>query len=368
MTRYGRIARYTRLAVDEMLHLAASSLSVRLRRPLVRPLQVNWVMTYECNFDCAMCNERKMQQPADPLTLDEIRSVIDQMSAWGIRRLGFSGGEPLLKKELLLEAVRHAGRKGIYTRIVTNGSLLDRDFLEAFSRLRGGHLILSLDGSEALHDSIRTSGSYGKIVEALDTIASLEPGGIVVRINAVLSARNLDSIIDAVDLCDRYGHIMWIQPYRFDLGNAASGALHEIPSSDPFWPAPGDLPRLDRLIRRLKEINREKPGLLLNDSRHLDRIHDYFALERRENRCLVGYQRMKISPDGKVFWCVSRVGDVRTQTLKEIWRSTEATKERERNLRCSRPCEWGCPYQPSLIALAKKIQVIRRSSRRRRRD
>jgi MoaA/NifB/PqqE/SkfB family radical SAM enzyme len=360
------ITRYFRLALDEVQNVIWANLGLRLARPLFRPMQVEWLMTYECNFRCPTCTDVRRPKSKNTLVFPKIKEVIDQMSDWGVRRLGLSGGEPLMRKELLLQTLRYANSRGIYTRFVTNGFFLDREILLEYSQVGGGHIILSIDGMGEVHDSIRSKGSFDKLINTLDIIETLDLNNIIIRINTVLSNNNIDNILAVVDLCDQYGHVMWIQPYRFHPSNMFDGDIKEIPNKYPYWISNDNLPKLQVLIERLITINRTKPGLLLNDIRHLNRIYSYFALEKVHNKCMLGWQRIKVSPEGKVFWCVATIGDVRHQTLKEIWYSKEAQEERERNLQCCSPCEWGCPYQPSFSAFVKKAQVILRTFHKRR--
>ena len=53
-------------------------------------------------------------------------ALISDLAAWGVPRLLFSGGEPLMREDLL-ELVAYARERGIQPSLLTNGTLLSRE-------------------------------------------------------------------------------------------------------------------------------------------------------------------------------------------------------------------------------------------------
>ena len=116
------------------------------------PISVGFTITHKCNFLCAYCDSPLHKEYE--MTLDEIQGMLDEFVAMGAARLGITGGEPLLKKELP-EVVDHAHRLGMAVSVVTNGSLVPEN-LETLARF--DHVILSLEGFEESHDALRGKG------------------------------------------------------------------------------------------------------------------------------------------------------------------------------------------------------------------
>lgn len=93
--------------------------------------------TFRCQCNCIHCyaHGRGVNQ-GDELTTREVKSVLDQARRLGVLQVAFSGGEPLLREDIV-ELVRHAHDIGLLTRISTNGLGLDRELV---SRLKGAGL------------------------------------------------------------------------------------------------------------------------------------------------------------------------------------------------------------------------------------
>ncbi|OQA31486.1 MAG: molybdenum cofactor biosynthesis protein A [archaeon ADurb.Bin336] len=58
-------------------------------------------VTDKCNFRCKHCRVEGWEQIKKPLTTKEILSLIDQAKERGVKTITFSGGEPLLRKDII---------------------------------------------------------------------------------------------------------------------------------------------------------------------------------------------------------------------------------------------------------------------------
>ncbi|HOX22407.1 MAG TPA: radical SAM protein, partial [Elusimicrobiales bacterium] len=91
------------------------------------PLRVMLELTYNCNFNCPHCyvpNSHKLSYRKRELPAARWREIISQLAEEGCLQIGFTGGEPLLKKGFF-SILRHAKRCGLETYLYTNGSLID---------------------------------------------------------------------------------------------------------------------------------------------------------------------------------------------------------------------------------------------------
>lgn len=83
--------------------------------------QLVFSVTHDCPISCNYCVTRSGPFGGSYLDGDFMCSVINEMVALGnLRLVVFTGGEPLLKKADVKQAIRHAASLGIWTRIVTN--------------------------------------------------------------------------------------------------------------------------------------------------------------------------------------------------------------------------------------------------------
>jgi radical S-adenosyl methionine domain-containing protein 2 len=93
------------------------------------PSTVNLHLVAHCNMDCKYCYAPFLEErKRSALGLDEVIVVLRQLAANGVRRVTFAGGEPTLNPRLA-EMLRAASRFGLVTSIVTNASLITRDWL-----------------------------------------------------------------------------------------------------------------------------------------------------------------------------------------------------------------------------------------------
>jgi MoaA/NifB/PqqE/SkfB family radical SAM enzyme len=125
------------------------------------PLIVGFALTNKCNLKCKYCNIPSIV--SSELTTNEAKSVIDLLAWAGCIRIGFTGGEPLLRKDVG-EIIDYCSKKGIETTLTTNGFFF-KEKINQLSKL--SLLIISLDGCEEVNDSIRGKGSFKRAKEAL---------------------------------------------------------------------------------------------------------------------------------------------------------------------------------------------------------
>ncbi len=85
-----------------------------------RPLGLLAELTYRCPLHCPYCsNPLGLAAYRDELTLDEWRRVLVEAHELGVLQLHLSGGEPLLRKDLLA-IVACARELGFYTNLITS--------------------------------------------------------------------------------------------------------------------------------------------------------------------------------------------------------------------------------------------------------
>jgi MoaA/NifB/PqqE/SkfB family radical SAM enzyme len=90
------------------------------------PPQVVLQYTDQCNAACGQCAMRAANRfPRSTLDPERVKRLIDAMAERGVAALSFTGGEPLLHLDDVLELMRYAGAAGVrYIRTGTNGFFL----------------------------------------------------------------------------------------------------------------------------------------------------------------------------------------------------------------------------------------------------
>ncbi|NSB15448.1 putative heme d1 biosynthesis radical SAM protein NirJ1 [Clostridium beijerinckii] len=129
---------------------------------------VAWNCTKTCNLKCKHCyasSDNKRYD--DELTLNESKKFIDDLKDFNVPALLFSGGEPLMK-ENILELLDYASQRKIRSTISTNGTLLDKDVCKSLKKINLGYVGVSLDGIGSNHDAFRgVNGAFDSALRGI---------------------------------------------------------------------------------------------------------------------------------------------------------------------------------------------------------
>ena len=349
------------MAVERLLNTALVGLSIKTGRCLVKPVHVYWIMSTSCNFQCMICalhNKRHAVKNMDLISLPEIKNVIDELKEWGVIQFGIGGGEPLLDLSKLMETLRYANDRGLYTHFVTNGFLLTREVINHYDKIGGGYITISIDGLAKTHDTLRRKkGSFSRCIEALELVKSLKPKRVAIKITTVLSNSNLDEIVNVVSIAKRFNAPIFIQPYRPPPSELKTILeLINNKQSHPLWITRENYNKLNHVVDRLIKIKKKNPSLIINPYQHLRKIPVYFKdpLKKSEAMCRNGYTNLLIRPDGNVRFCQLGSGaNIKNQGLKSIWYSEAFEATRRESLQCRRICLFGCRTHFNLLDLIR---------------
>lgn len=259
-----------------MYHLGLTWLRVNVLRQRV-PLLMSWNLTFHCNLRCTYCNSPYLKVPE--LKTDAILEGIDRFYDLGTRWITFSGGEPLLRKDIGT-IVDHCKDKGITVFISTNGTLVPRRMEDIANVDR---ITISLDGAGETHDRVRGEGAWEQATKAIEVIRER---GIPVALTCVLSAHNLDCVDEVLELAERFDAHVMFQP--------ATKWLDSSDKPNPIAPETEPYRRtIDYLLRRKQEgarITNSPAGL-----RYLRHWPDPAPI-----RSTSGWVTCSVEPDGKV--------------------------------------------------------------------
>lgn len=148
---------------------------------------VCWRVSRFCNRSCSFCLSDS--GPQRSRSSHDARSVVARLLTLGVRKLTYSGGEPVLDPGLpgALEAGSAAGLEQVVT---SNGDLLARRVPE-FLKL-ATYVKLSFYGGEQTHDAIMEAGHFRRLMLACQ---KLDDVGIPVGANYMLSRRSEDDAV-----------------------------------------------------------------------------------------------------------------------------------------------------------------------------
>ncbi|XXN64875.1 pyrroloquinoline quinone biosynthesis protein PqqE [Enterobacter ludwigii] len=164
------------------------------------PLWLLAELTYRCPLQCPYCsNPLDFSQQEKELTTEQWIEVFRQARAMGSVQLGFSGGEPLTRKDLP-ELIRAARDLGFYTNLITSGIGLTAKKLDAFADAGLDHIQISFQASdETLNAAL--AGSKKAFQQKLEMAKAVKAHGYPMVLNFVLHRHNIDQIDKIIDLC-----------------------------------------------------------------------------------------------------------------------------------------------------------------------
>jgi len=174
------------------------------RAPQLRVLA--WELTRRCNLACIHCRALAAEDPTPgELSLDDIGSVLGQVTEHARPLVILSGGEPLLRHDLL-DIVRAVRAHDLPVAVASNGTLLTAEVARELRRAGVRRLSISLDGaSAATHDAFRQS--EGAFEGALRGAAAAREAGLPFQVNMTLTAETAGELHKVVRLCRRIGAV-----------------------------------------------------------------------------------------------------------------------------------------------------------------
>lgn len=109
-------------------------LNSRIHKGDFRPVLCYLYTERKCNIDCHYCFQFDNHRPG--MDLDTAKSAIDWLKSVGCRVIPLMGGEPLLRKDFILEVIRYGADNGFFMYLPTNGYLLDKEFIDEMGKAR----------------------------------------------------------------------------------------------------------------------------------------------------------------------------------------------------------------------------------------
>ncbi len=208
------------------------------------PLGAKLELTHRCNLLCSFCytdSPMKTLRRDPELTNAEWMELVDQVIAVGVVEVVLTGGEPLLRKKLTLDAARKFSAAGVAVIVNTNGWFVDEATAAALATIPGVRVSVSIDGvTPELHDVAR--GVPGSWIRAVEGTNRLLAHGADVRINHVVTPTNEHEVEAFVDAMVAFG----VRSLRVTAAGLGVGAT----SREGDWRLNGD--RLGETIRVLQ--------------------------------------------------------------------------------------------------------------------
>lgn len=297
------------------------------------PLWLVAELTYACPLHCPFCsNPLDFAASGPELATDEWIRVLREARALGAVQLGFTGGEPLSRRDLeVLVAEAHA--LGYYTNLITSGAGLNETRIQALKKAGLDHIQLSFqDSTREMNDFLSSTRTFDLKRRAA---ALIKGYGFPMVMNCVIHRLNLDHVGRIIDLAAEIGaeylELANTQYYGWALQNRSQ-----------LMPTQEQLARAESVVA-------ERRAVLGDRLRILFVVPDYF--EGRPKRCMNGWGTtiLCVNPQGTALPCQAakmlpglEFPSVRTASLREIWQDSPAFNRFRGEAWMQEPCR-SCP-------------------------
>lgn len=309
-------------------------------RVLSAPTTLWWDITAACNLSCKQCYSASGKKLKDELSTVEVFNILEQIAEMKIFFLYFLGGEPLIRNDFMA-ILRRCRELDIGTMIATNGWYVNQKISKELARIGVNHVRVSIDGATSdVHDRIR--GKSGSFDRATGAVRHLIDAGIkIVGVSPTIMDENYHQAEAIIDLAYQLG------ANEIQVGQLCTvGRASEIGDLDT-----AKIISLKELLPRKQAEYRKKlyvsgsEGIWNNKPYYRDVMHE--AVAPTIMGCGAGRSILAVGPNGKMRACLlykKEVGDLRINTLREIWQGNISSNLRE--LRGLKPGCSGCKYVP----------------------
>lgn len=284
-------------------------------------------VTQNCNLACRYCAyanpiEGKQRKHSNKeMSLDiakrSVEFLFKHSKNLDVVNVGFYGGEPLLKFDLIKEIMNYAKLKArLYNKkisfsITTNATLINEEIIEFLSQF-DVHVMISIDGPQKIHDKNRIlrgkdGGSFNVVINSINLIKSKYPCFINrISIHSVLDPENdftcyneffmcyddikdiaqSTTLVNIINLSEKFTpREIFSQKYLYERFKLLLALLDVIDIEDVSVIVKSHIANIEKISESLKD------DIIMTDSTH------------HSGPCIAGSSRLFVDVNGEFFPC-----------------------------------------------------------------
>lgn len=302
-------------------------------------------ITHACNLHCRICDIWKTHKDEKDLDLEVIKKLLTEAKQLEIKEIALSGGEPLLRADIL-EILEHAKNLGIKNLgILTNGIEMEKQFniIKPYLLDKTISPVISLDSLKPeIHNYIRNDkNAWRKTMQGIKVLLELKQHHRQVEVNiiSIVLNQNLEELLPLAE----HLHSIGVSSLQFQGLLANNLNLAQRKQSE-FWIQAEQLSLLDQTLEGLVSFKEAKGNFIKNSRSNLLLLKKYFRgqLEKSDVICMSAEKTFLVSNQGMCTTCFLPYGNVRRQHLKNIMEDKQIIAARKAVKLCSWPCLLPC--------------------------
>ena len=329
---------------------------------LKAPVNLIFFVTGKCDSRCIHCfNWKALNQKRNELTIEEVEKFAKQFDS--LPEVGFSGGEPLLRKDL--EEIITVFENNCNTKnfgIPTNG-LRPKQIVKEVENILDKHpkinlgINLSLDGTKKVHDEIRgVKGGFEKALETYELLAGFrKKKDFGLKAVTTISNRNVENIPTLIEFVKKNMPAIDFQTFEIMRGSPKDKEI--------------TAPTIEQLKKVRSAIFASYKGSSFYRGNSItsriavsakkfvfDKYLETLKKKKQLFPCYAGTVNMVLTETGSLHFCelTPSIGNIRENTPEEILQSEKAKRQREsiRQKKCW--CTHSC-FQQNNMMLTKRM-------------
>jgi len=303
----------------------------------------DYLPTLRCNLKCPLCYQKHTRELnknsiKNEMSFEQFKEVFDKLDVEG-RIVKFIGGEPFVKKELF-NMMEYFKRRNSYNIVGTNSFLLNDEKIKKLKEMNMVEITTSIDGLSETHNKIR---GKPQLFERVQYFSKEMAKTHKVLLETVVQKDNLGELAELIHLKELWN----IYKYRFQMPMfATKEKLEETRTLLNDTEIDTELAFMDEweydfsyedFIKAHNELKLQEiefawhPSFLDQDPKH---CYEKNIREHYNVYCTYLF-RIRIEPDGMIRLCpflIKFFGDLKKQSLEEIWNSEEYKSFRKKLL------------------------------------
>ena len=296
-------------------------------QPVIGPVKAFWDVLYNCNAKCRTCLRWQVEPDPQALSTEEGRRLIAELASSGVMHLSFSGGEPLLRRDIY-DLIACAKEHKLTTSLVSNGLLINERRANHLTLCGLDAIYVSIDGSTPeLNDSLRGIDGYLHLaLEAMENLKSYRNNRCPkIFVIMTLNKANMYDIENVALLVKK----MSLDGLSLQLAVASPAVMYEV--APELQLTKNDATALQAVIDRVVRLYGD---YLTMDETYYRQMVGYITEPKRLHHPnnAAGFTFVTIDPRGNVYpdpFKTELMGNIRQESFEKIWFGKRASEIRE---------------------------------------
>ena len=317
--------------IKVLKRMARSYIGYKVGKPT--PFVCSFYTTLRCNLDCPYCptnqgfeTEVDEYKQISEMNTEEAKKVIKKISTLGVSIFSFSGGEPLLRKDIE-ELGSYAQSLGMSSILYTNGTLIDEKRSLAISE--------SFDSITISLPEIKDNNelrSMRSLKQAEEALRHLKDKNIKVGVSFVINKYSIDKLEEIVGYTKNKADFLLYIP------------VHYAPEYFPSETQTKDIEK------RLLKIKNDNQSFISNSEEYIRLFSKYLKNEEIVTSCTAFDLYISLAPNGDLQGCSFpfSFGNVLQEDIKTLLEKSRNNKESLKD-KCPGGVLEGCGQLPVLF-------------------